>query len=181
MIGKVVALFLLFAVPAFGLPLRAGSLDFESMFAGNGPVYLEGRGFTFDGFAFNARLDAVDCAFPCSPGETVSLSAAACCNDLPGVAIFRGVEFVDVGSLLGPNQMEFAITGRMKLPRLRPGEVQTETARGRFVGYFRHAEVPLAEPVVERLTADVVVIVLLSRFDDAWLVRALTYDIVRRR
>ena len=69
---------------AQNIPLRAGSIDFPDVLAGEGSVHLVGRKFVFDGFAQSSRIDAVDCAFPCQPGQTVSLFATATATTCPG-------------------------------------------------------------------------------------------------
>jgi hypothetical protein len=169
---------------AENIRLRAGSIDFPNVLAGDGPVHLEGRDFVFDGYAQSARLDAVDCAFPCSPGETVSLLATASGNDLPGVVTWKGTEYTDVGSLVSPNQMTFLITGRMTLPRIGRDATKTKTVRVKFTGSFYHAEVPLALGAQETLVARAIATVTLNKIidplgEEAWVVSSLSYDIVR--
>jgi hypothetical protein len=154
------------------------------VFMGDSPVHLEGRHFTFDGRATNARLDAVDCGFPCDERETVSLYAIVNGNDLPGFATFRGVDYPDVGSMTGPNQMQLVIKGRIKLPRIRDMATATNTALVRVRGFFVHEQIPLAEPVAETFVGDAIATVTVGLYEEnyeQWTIRHLAYDIVRRR
>jgi hypothetical protein len=170
---------------AENIPLRAGSIDYQDILLGDGPVHLEGRDFSFDGWAELSRLDAADCAFPCSPGETLSLYATASGNDLPGFAVWRGTEYPDVGSLVGPNQLSFELRGRMRLPRFGKATTKIRTVPVRFSGTFFHAEVPFAV-AQETLTGAAVATVTLVKLvdplgEDAWIVTHLSYDIAKRK
>ncbi len=66
-----------FSANAENIPLRAGSIEYQDIWLGTALLHLEGRNFTFDGWAELSPLGAVDCTFPCSPGETLSLYATA--------------------------------------------------------------------------------------------------------
>jgi hypothetical protein len=164
---------------AGSIPLRAGSIDYPDVLSGDGLVHLQGRDFVFDGWAQSSRLDAADCAFPCSPGETVSLYATASGNDLPGIATWRGTEYADIGSLTSPNQMVFQITGKMSLPRIGRASTKTRTVRAKFAGTFYHAQVPLLFGVKETFVAGAVATVTLTKIVDplgkeAWIVTSLS-------
>jgi hypothetical protein len=162
--------------------LRSGTLDFESLLSGDGPVHLEARGFSFDGFAQTARLDAADCVFPCEPQETFSLFATVGGNDLPGVAIMGDKEWVDVGSLLTPDFMSITITGKGVVPLLGTVTEKIRRYRVKLVGQFVHYEgVPIA-PVVEELVAVATAVVTWTKYeDDAWSISHLTYTIASNR
>jgi hypothetical protein len=96
--------------------LREGSIEFQSLLLSDAAVHLEGRDFSFEGFAQLARLDAAECVFACDPDEVVSLFMTVSGNDLPGVVTWEGTEYTDVGSLISPNQMNLRIVGQMRLP-----------------------------------------------------------------
>lgn len=169
---------------AENIPLRAGSIDFDSVVLGDGPVHLEGRNFTFDGYAESALLAAADCAFPCSPGETLSVNAVASGNDLPGIATFHGIEYADVGSPIGPNQMQVNITGQTTLPRFGNKTEKTKTVKVKITGLFSHAAVPFPY-VTETLVGAGVATVSLKKIvdpvgEDAWFVTHLSYDITKK-
>ena len=165
------------------IPLRAGSIEFDSVMQGDGPVHLEGRNFTFDGWAQLARLEAVDCVFGCDAGETMSLGMFVSGNNLPGIATFHGVEYSDVGSLIGPNQMQVNITGQTTLPRFGNKTEKTKTVKVKMGGLFSHAAVPFPY-VTETLVGAGVATVILEKMvdptgEDAWIVTHLSYDITK--
>ncbi|MET1084604.1 MAG: hypothetical protein ABWY12_16400 [Burkholderiales bacterium] len=62
--------------------------------------------------------------------EGTSAKRSACMRRLAAttcgaIATWRGTEYADVGSLTGPNQMVFEITGKMRLPRIGPASTKT--------------------------------------------------------
>jgi hypothetical protein len=164
--------------------LRSGTLDFESVLFGDGPVHLEGnRRFVFDGYAQNARLDAADCAFGCAPGERVSLFATVVGNDLPGVATLGDETFDDVGGALSWESLSLTIQGFAKVPRLGRRSVKTQVVPVRLSGSFYHGapEVPLAQ-LVEHMTVRAIAVITWTRYeDDFWYISHLTYNIAPKR
>jgi len=152
---------------------------------GDGPVLLSGsRQFQFSGFAFLARLDAADCVFVCSPGETVSLGSEASGNDLPGIASLDGEEFTDMGDMNSWNQLSIRFSGLTKLPAIGRRTERTMSVPVSFEGVFTHAVVPLA-PEVEELQGIARARLTLKQETDlfgepAWTITHLTY-IIRRR
>jgi hypothetical protein len=158
--------------------LDAGSMDFEQILLGDSAVHLEGsRGFVFDGYATLARLDAVDCYYPCDPVETVSIYATAVGNDLQGIASLDGREYVDVGGMSSLNQMRFEITGRFRIPRLGTRDEKTLTVRGKIAAVFCHEEIPLAQAVCEPIKGRVIATIGLYKYDGGWTVGEISYDV----
>ena len=165
--------------------VRSGSADYDDLMLGDGPVLLSGsRQFSFSGFAFLARLDAVDCVFPCAPGETVSLGSEASGNDLPGIASLEGTDYTDMGDMNSWNQLSIRFTGLTQLPAIGRRLERTFTAPVSFEGTFIHATVPLA-PEVEELQGNARARLTLKQETDlfgepAWTITHLTY-VIRRR
>jgi len=157
--------------------LRSGTLDFENVLVGDGPVHLEGRDFSFDGFAQSAFLAAADCGFECSPKETVDLSGAVLGSDLPGVAELGSQTHVDVGGPLSADSMSISITGQGVVPLLGTVSEKTRRYRVKLVGQFIHYDsVPIA-PVVETLVARGTAIVTWTKYEqDVWSISHLTYN-----
>lgn len=175
------------AASAAPIRLRSGTIDFPDVFTGDGPVHLVGnRGFTFTGYAELARLDAVDCAFPCDPGQTVSIYASASGNDLPGIATLDGREYVDVGGLTSNSFLTFAVTGRFTIPRLGTRDEKAVTVRGAVTGMFCHEQPPLVGSVCEPIRGGAVATVGLYKYryseqdGEAWTIREISYDIFRK-
>jgi hypothetical protein len=164
--------------------LRSGTLDFESVLVGDGPVHLEGnRHFTFDGYAQNARLDAADCAFGCDPGERVSLFATVEGNHLPGLATLGDETFNDVGGMLSWESLSLTITGFATVPRLGRRPVKTQVVPVRLIGSFYHGapSIPLA-PLVEHMTVRAIAVITWTRYDDDfWYISHLTYNVAPNR
>ena len=166
--------------------VRSGSADYDDLMFGEGPVLLSGsRQFSFSGFAFLARLDAVDCVFPCAPGETVSLGSEASGNDLPGIASLEGTDYTDMGDLNSWNQLLIRFTGLTKLPAIGRRLERTMSVPVSFEGTFIHAgPVPLA-PEIEELQGSARARLTLKQETDlfgepAWTITHLTY-VIRRR
>ena len=161
--------------------VRRGTLDFESVVVGDGPVHLEGdRHFSFDGFAQLARLDAADCSFPCEPRETVSLFATVVGNDLPGVVELGDQTFTDVGGLVSLSSMSLTITGQGTVPLMGKASTKIKSYPVKLVGEFVHYEgIPYA-PVIENLVAKAKAIVTWTKYVDDpeyWVISHLTYRI----
>jgi hypothetical protein len=98
--------------------LRSGSLTFDHVLMGGSTVQLVGNhGFSFEGGAQNAFLQAADCAFECDIGEKYSLGMIVSGNDLPGVAELGTHDFVDVGGLSSLNQLTLTFSGEATVPR----------------------------------------------------------------
>jgi hypothetical protein len=159
--------------------LRSGTLDFESVLVGDGPVHLEARGFSFEGFAQSAFLAAADCGFECSPRETVDLSAAVLGSDLPGVVELGSQTHVDVGGPLSADSMSLTVSGEGFAPKLHPNRTTIKKIFPvQLVGQFIHYEsIPLA-PVVENISARARAIVTWTKYEpDTWSISHLTYNI----
>jgi hypothetical protein len=171
---------LLHAAPASALQLHGGSWAFDHLLYASGPVQLTGgHGFEFTGYAYNAHVDAADCAFGCDPREHVSLFMQVVGIDLPGIASLRDQEFTDVGGFNSSESLNLEVRGATRVPRLRDGTERTTTAPARIGGEFYYAKVPF-EAVVEELRGDVIVTLSWHRIDDQWFLTAMAYDVVPR-
>jgi hypothetical protein len=163
--------------------LRSGTLDFESLVAGNGTVHLEGnRHFVFDGSAQNTRLDAVDCVFGCERGETVSLFATVGGNDLRGRVTLGHWSFDDVGDLLSSQSLSLTIKGATTVPRLHDGAVKTQAVPVRLIGSFFHGSPNSPSvPRVQNIAVNAIAVITWTRFDDLCFISHLTYNIAPGR
>src|SRR5262245_58179176 len=157
--------------------LSSGTMDFSSVAFGDGPVLLLGdRGFTFEGFALTANVQAC----PCVPGSTINLDASVSGNDLPGNATLDGSSFANVGAQNSSEQMTISIDGEVLAPPAPPfGASTTETliVPSTFDGVFHHDNPGASESLVAKATAAAT----LEFFDfgesmlPAWEVQHLTY------
>ena len=130
--------------------LFGGSAVFGPGLLATGVVSLIGdRGFTLNGFGDNIGGDvgpANQCLGApgmCSPGTTISLHAAQCCNDFPGQATLDGVFYPHVGSLTPPNTANALIefTGSVVAPPFGQSSTAILTTPVAFSGAFSVDEV----------------------------------------
>jgi len=159
--------------------LRSGTVDFESVLVGDGPVHLEGgRHFSFDGFAQLAFMKSADCGFECPPRETVDLGMTVAGNDLEGVVEMAGNIYPDVGGPISTSSMSITISGMGFAPRLQQAQIVKKIFPVKLVGQFIHYEsIPLA-PAIENLVARARAIVTWTKYDeDSWSISHLTYKI----
>ncbi len=168
-------------VQAEQIRLQAGTLGFDNVLWGNGPIHLEGRDFTFDGFSRSARLNAADCAFPCEPRELMSLYMQVNGLDISGTVTYQGTTYTDLG--LDYDGLWLEITGDIRVPREYAESPMTKTANVQVRGGFYHMTPPWL-PEEESLTGAgvaTVVFVKWEGYEEDWIVDSLTYDISPRR
>jgi len=159
--------------------LRSGTLDFDSVVVGDGPVHLEGdRDFSFEGFAELAFIKSADCGFECDPRETVDLGMTVSGNDLPGVVEMAGKTYTDVGGLISTSSMVITITGKGTVPLLGTSSQKIRSYPVKIVAQFFHYEgIPFA-PEVENLVAKGKATVTWTKYEeDSWYISHLTYNI----
>jgi len=147
--------------------LNGGSLVFESILAGDSAVNLTGsRGFSFEGHAQSAYLEAADCVFECDIGETYSVGMIVSGNDLPGVAELGAIDYVDVGGVNSWNTLVLTVSGTAKVPRMGAVDTKVQTVPVTFGGQFYHeAPVPLL-PVIEQIVGKGRAIVTWTKYED---------------
>ena len=165
--------------------LSSGSIDYPNLLSGDGTVHLVGdRGFTFDGGALVSPLGAARCVSPCSPGITISLSASASGNDLPGNATLDGISYTNIGDPNSPESMSFNITGEVIAPPFGPSSTEVLVAPVTFRGTFTHRQIPAFpfNPTSETLVGGAIATLTLVQgvFNDrpTWFATHVSYDIV---
>lgn len=85
-----------------------------------GTAELRGsRGFRFDGVTHSTGVDpnaACQTDTPCTPGQSVTLTATWSGIDLPGTARMQGNDYADVGGLNSESALRIDITGSFVAP-----------------------------------------------------------------
>jgi hypothetical protein len=147
--------------------LWSGSLTFEDLNVGDATVHLVGNhGFTFEGEALSAFLQAAECAYECDIGEKYSVGMVVSGNDLPGVATMGERDYADVGGLSSLNTMVLTFSGETRVPR---GKLpRTQTVQVKVGGVFEHEGPGVPYPTVtETLSGKGMAIVTWVQYEES--------------